>query len=109
MNVPKLLIAGAVALTAGVATAQPLPVPIPLPTPPPDGTPPPTDGTPPPTDSTAGNSARHRNRRTKARPEQPPNGSTTHTQDVRSDYFCPVRIRDGVVGVGRSVGQNAEC
>ena len=52
MNVPKLLIAGAVALTAGVATAQPLPVPIPLPTPPPDGTPPPTDGTPPPTDGT---------------------------------------------------------
>jgi hypothetical protein len=53
MNVPKLLIAGAVALTAGVATAQPMPVPIPLPTPPPtppDGTPP--DGAPPPTDGT---------------------------------------------------------
>jgi hypothetical protein len=58
MNVPKLLIAGAVALTAGIATAQPMPVPVPLPTPPPDGTPPPPDGTPPtdsatpPTDAT---------------------------------------------------------
>ncbi|MBP8807598.1 MAG: hypothetical protein KBG48_31160 [Kofleriaceae bacterium] len=63
MTVIRILVplVGALALTGGPASAQPLPVPIPLPppTPPPDGTPPdgtPPDGTPPegtPPDGTA--------------------------------------------------------
>ena len=73
--VMKLLVPGVLAVTAGIAAAQPLPVPLPLPPPPADPqpppadpptdppptgedppptgeTPPPTDETPPPTDET---------------------------------------------------------